>query len=210
MEVNYLRHAAFLVLAALAGVPAAADGGDPHAAHKAMMNDKAGVPADAAEIDLRDRTLIDRNGNEVRLVSDVIGDRIVVMNFVYTTCTTICPVLSALFRQVQERLGPQLGDEVVMVSLTVDPARDTPQRLRAYAASHRAAADWRWLTGPKTTVEDVLIGVGAYSVNFEDHPSMVLVGDGRSGEWKRLFGFPSPDRILEIVGDLRNKRAEGG
>jgi protein SCO1/2 len=139
-------------------------------------------------------------------VGDVIGDRIVVMDFVYTTCTTVCPVLSALFSQVQNRLGDDLGEDVVLVSLTVDPVRDTPQRLKAYAAKHRAGPEWRWLTGPKTTVEDVLIGVGAYSVNFEDHPSMVLVGDVHTGQWHRLFGFPSPDRILELVDDLRSGR----
>ena len=61
-------------------------------------------------------------------------------------------------------------------------------------------------------MDDVLIGVGAYSVNFEDHPSMVLVGDGRSGRWSRFFGFPSPDRIMEQVNALQAARqgAAGG
>ena len=185
---------------------AVADVTDPHAAHKAMMKQPAQADADSADVELRDRLLVDRNGNEVQLVGDVIGDRIVVMDFVYTTCTTVCPVLSALFSQVQNRLGDDLGEDVVLVSLTVDPVRDTPQRLKAYAAKHRAGPEWRWLTGPKTTVEDVLIGVGAYSVNFEDHPSMVLVGDVHTGKWHRLFGFPSPDRILELVDDLRSGR----
>jgi protein SCO1/2 len=174
-----------------------------------MLKDAEAKSAELADVDLRDRTLLDQDGKEVRFVSDVIGDNIVVMDFVYTTCTTVCPVLSALFRQVQDRLGDRLDKEVVMVSLTVDPVRDTPQRLKAYSAKHRAAPGWVWLTGPKTTVEDVLIGVGAYSVNFEDHPSMVLVGDGRTGEWKRLFGFPSPDRIMQLVEELEESRSGG-
>jgi protein SCO1/2 len=58
-------------------------------------------------------------------------------------------------------------------------------------------------------VEDVLTGVGAYSVNFEDHPAMVLVGDGRTGEWSRFFGFPSPDRIMEEVNALQAARQGG-
>jgi protein SCO1/2 len=191
---------------------AAAEGGtDPHAHHKAMMN-KPAEPAKAAKVDLRDRTLVDQDGREVRFVSDVIGDRIVVMDFVYTTCTTVCPVLSAVFKQVQERLGDRLGDEVALVSVTVDPVRDTPERLKAYAARHGARDGWTWLTGPKTVVEDVLNGVDAYSVNFEEHPSMVLVGDGRTGEWSRFFGFPSPDRIMTRVDELEAARqgAAGG
>jgi protein SCO1/2 len=191
----------------------AAAGGDadPHAHHRAMLNAPA-APAKSADVDLRDLTLIDQDGREVQFVSDVIGDRIVVMDFVYTSCTTVCPVLSAVFGQVQARLGDRLGDPVALVSVSVDPTRDTPQRLKAYAARHDAQPGWVWLTGPKTTMDDVLDGLGAYSPNFEDHPAMVLVGDGRTGEWKRFFGFPSPDRLMEQVNALQAARqqAAGG
>jgi protein SCO1/2 len=189
----------------------ATDSADPHAHHKAMMNKQVGA-AKSADVDLRDRTLVDQDGREVKFVSDVIADHIVVMDFVYTNCTTVCPVLSAVLKQVQQRLGDLLGDEVALVSVSVDPIRDTPQRLKAYAAKHKARPGWTWLTGPKTAMDDVLIGVGAYSVNFEDHPSMVLVGDGRSGRWSRFFGFPSPDRIMEQVNALQAARqgAAGG
>jgi protein SCO1/2 len=199
--------ATILITLTLAASPCAADV-DPHAGHRAMSQ-QSPQQAEMAHIDLRDRSLVDQDGREVRFVSDVIGDNIVVMDFVYTTCTTVCPVLSALFRQVQGKLGDRLGDDVVMVSVTVDPVRDTPQRLKAYSAKHQAGEAWYWLTGDKPAVEDVLTGVGAYSASFEDHPSMVLVGDGRTGEWKRLFGFPSPDRILELVDELDSRRVSG-
>jgi protein SCO1/2 len=184
---------------------------DPHAHHKAMLN-KPAEPAKSADVDLRDRELVDQDGRKVKFVSDVIGDRIVVMDFVYTSCTTVCPVLSAVFSQVQARLGDELGKEVALVSMSVDPIRDTPQRLKAYAAKHKAQPGWIWLTGSKTTMDDVLNGLGAYSPNFEDHPSMVLVGDGRTGEWSRFFGFPSPDRLMEQVNALQaaRQRAAGG
>ena len=183
---------------------------DPHAKHRAMMHQKSEPAVESADIDLRDRLLVDHNGQDVKFVTDVIGDNIVVMDFVYTTCTTICPVLSALFTQVQTKLGDHVGDDVRLVSMSVDPVRDTPQRLKAYSAKHRAGDGWLWLTGPKSDVEDVLTGLGAYTSNFEDHPSMVLIGDGRSGEWQRLFGFPNPDRIVQIVNDMRERREAGG
>ena len=138
----------------------------------------------------------------VLFVSDVIGDRIVVMDFVYTTCTTVCPVLSAVFGQVQDKLGERLGQDVFLVSVTVDAVRDTPPRLKAYAAKHNARDGWIWLTGDEPVVDDVLEGLGAYSPNFEDHPAMVLVGDGSTGEWSRFFGFPSADRIMARVDEL--------
>ncbi len=190
---------------------AAAGDADPHAHHKAMLN-KPAAPAKSAEVDLRDRELVDQDGRRVKFVSDVIGDRIVVMDFVYTSCTTVCPVLSAVFSQMQGKLGEQLGEEVALVSVSVDPIRDTPQRLKAYAAKHKAQPSWIWLTGAKPTMDDVLNGLGAYSPNFEEHPSMVLVGDGRTGEWSRFFGFPSPDRLMEQVNALQaaRQRAAGG
>jgi protein SCO1/2 len=123
---------------------------------------------------------------------------------------TICPVLSAIFTQVQGKLGEQVGDDVVLVSMSVDPIRDTPQRLKAYSAKHRAGDSWLWLTGAKPVVDEVLVGVGAYTTNFEDHPTMVLIGDGRTGEWKRLFGFPNPDRIVSVVNEMRARRESGG
>jgi len=196
-----------LVLAIPAG--AIADE-DPHAKHRAMMKQKSEPALESADVDLRDRPLLTQDGDEVLFVSDVIGDNIVVMDFVYTTCTTICPVLSAIFTQVQGKLGEQVGDDVVLVSMSVDPIRDTPQRLKAYSAKHRAGDSWLWLTGAKPVVDEVLVGVGAYTTNFEDHPTMVLIGDGRTGEWKRLFGFPNPDRIVSVVNEMRARRDSGG
>jgi protein SCO1/2 len=190
---------------------AAANEDDPHAAHKAMMNE----PTEAAEstrVDLLDHVLLDQHGKEVKFVSDVIGDRIVVMDFVYTTCTTVCPVISAVFGQVQNKLGDRLGDDVVLVSVSVDPIRDTPQRLKAYSKIHKAQPGWIWLTGNKRTMDEVLDGLGAYSPNFEDHAAMVLIGDGQDGQWSRFYGFPNPDRIMARVNALQAARnaASGG
>jgi protein SCO1/2 len=164
--------------------------------------------AESAEIDLRERTLVDQNGNEVKFVSEVLGEKLVVMDFVFTHCTNVCPVLSAVLLQVQRRLGEQADKDVMLVSVTVDPVRDTPKRLNAYAAKYSAGPGWIWLTGPKPVVDDVLTGLGAYSVNFADHPSMVLVGDARSGQWSRFFGFPSPDQIMERLNQLKAARGK--
>jgi protein SCO1/2 len=195
----------------MAATPVAYADEDPHAHHREMMKKKTEPALEAAEVDLRNRKVLDQDGREMEFVTDAIGDHIVVMDFVYTTCTTICPVLSALFTQVQTKLGSDVvGSEVRLISMSVDPIRDTPQRLKAYSAKHRAGEGWLWLTGAKPDVDDVLTGLGAYTANFEDHPTMVLIGDTRTGEWKRLFGFPNPDRIVRIVNEMREQRSAGG
>jgi len=179
---------------------------DPHAHHRAMMMASPARKPDSTTVRLSDDALIDQTGTKRRLATDVVGDRIVVVDFVYTSCTTVCPVLSAVFAQVQSRLGERLGREVALVSITVDPARDTPARLAAYAARHRAGEGWTWLTGDKPVVDRVLQDLGAYTTNFEDHPSMVLIGDGRTGTWTRYFGFPGTDQIMTRVNELAAER----
>jgi len=178
---------------------------DPHAKHRAMMMKKSQAgEAMSVDVDLRDNSLLTQDGTVVRLKTDVVGDRIVVIDFVYTTCTTVCPVLSAVFKQVQQGLDD--AADVSLISISVDPLRDTPQRLKNYADDLGAGDNWVWLTGEKTSVDDVLRGLGAYSPDFEDHPAIVLVGDPQRGTWKRFFGFPSPKKILAAVDELTGAR----
>jgi protein SCO1/2 len=150
---------------------------------------------------------VDQRGNPVKFQSEAIGGRIVVIDFIYTRCTTVCPVLSQVLALVQDGLGDRLnGRDIRLVSISVDPAADTPERLNAFAVRFGAGPAWRWLTGRKHDIDRVLDGLGAYTPDFADHPSMVLVGDGRDGGWTRFYGFPSPDLILTKINELVARR----
>jgi protein SCO1/2 len=190
------RAIALACVVAAAGMPALA-----HDAHRHATS----APG-SAKVVLGDASLVDQGGKRVQLAKDVIGERIAIVNFVYTTCTTICPVSSAVFAQLQERLGSALGREVVLVSITVDPVRDTPERLRESAARYGARAGWIWLTGAKREVDGVLKGFGAYAPNYDDHPPMMLVGDATRGIWFRFFGFPSVEQLLARVEAIAEAR----
>ncbi|HEX9181403.1 MAG TPA: SCO family protein, partial [Burkholderiales bacterium] len=107
---------------------------------------------------------------------------------------------------VQDQLGDKSGKEVQLVTITVDPARDTPARLKEYAAKHGAKPGWLWLTGPTGTVNEVLKGFNAYAPSFEDHPATILVGDPVSGNWTRFYGFSDPKDIMSKVDELRAAR----
>jgi protein SCO1/2 len=200
---------AHFTAALLAGLLVAGAQGGAHAHDEAHPHRAAAAPAPgAAKVVLREEPLVDAAGKRVRLAKDVIGDRIAVVNFIYTRCTTVCPVTSATFQQLQGRLGATLGRDVVLVSISVDPLRDTPERLHEYASRYQARAGWAWLTGAKPDVDAVLKGLGAYTPSFEDHPAMVLVGDA-SG-WTRLLGFPSVEQLLARVEALRAAHAGEG
>jgi protein SCO1 len=204
-----------LAMAAFAAalLPGPAFAADPHEHHHAaaehLGHDAAPKAVrQTAELKVADARLVDQNGAALGFKTDVIGKKIVVMDFVYTTCTTVCPVLSALFGQVQSRLGSRVGRDVALVSVTVDPVRDTPARLKEYSARFDAGPGWIWLTGQKPAVDGVLKSLGAYTSNFVDHPALVLVGDGASGKWTRYYGFPDPDQIVAKIEELQAARAQ--
>ena len=178
-----------------------------------MHQHAAGVPAapNAAQVTLYDLGLIDRDGQRVRFKTEAVGNRIVVVDFIYTRCTTICPVTSAAFAEVQQRLidrlGEQFGRDVKLISLSIDPATDTPTRLNDYAAHFGVRWGWSWFTGEKAQVDQVLRGLGAYSADIERHSGAVLVGDGRAGPWTRLYGIPKPADVVDRVEQLLAARA---
>jgi len=178
-------------------------------AHDEHHHAASAAAPSTTKVSLSEAPLLDQGGRRVRLAQDVIGERIAVVNFIYTSCTTVCPVSSATFQQLQQRLAASsLGKEVVLVSITVDPLRDTPQRLREYAGRYEAREGWVWLTGTKPDVDSVLKGFGAYSSRFEDHPLMVLIGDARAGKWTRFFGFPSVDDLVARIEAMQLARKE--
>jgi len=192
--------AALASAALIADVQAAAS----HDAHHHAAPDDA--KPRAAQVTLHDIGLVDFDGKAVRFKSEAVANRIVVIGFIYTSCTTICPVTSAVFGDVQERLierlGEQFGRDVRLITLTVDPATDTPERLKDYAANFGSAAGWLWLTGDKPKVDRVLAGMGAYAADFTRHSGAVLVGDARSGDWMRFYGVPNSRDIVDRVEEL--------
>jgi len=186
----------------------AAKGGCEHCDKEKAAAAQKAPPSGAvdAKVVVVDKQLQDQDGAKVRFGKDVVGGGVVVVDFVFTNCTTICPVLSAKFTRIQSLLGDRVEKGVKLVSMSLDPVRDTPDRLKAYGAKYHAGKAWSFLTGPKQDVDDVLKGLGAYVPNFYDHPPMVLVGDGKSGRWVRINGFPDPQRILSVVDEMLASR----
>ncbi|MGI9451242.1 MAG: SCO family protein, partial [Geminicoccaceae bacterium] len=151
-------------------------------------------------VTLIDHELVDQTGQERRFVSDVIGDKKAVIAGIYTGCTTICPITTLLFAELQDALGARLEEEVRLISLSVDPAHDTPAMLAEAAADIDANPGWFWLTGPPVLQNEVLLGIGAYSADVTEHPPVFVVGDGATGEFVQLYGFPSVEEFLELLG----------
>jgi protein SCO1/2 len=167
------------------------------------------VESSPVTVKLADAELLDQDGNRVRFRNDVVKDRLVVIDVFYTTCPLVCPIFSAVFSDLQDVLGDRLGREVFLISISVDPVTDTPTRLKEHAQRWEARPGWIFLTGTKPNLDQVLQGLDAYTADFTNHPTMVLVGDGARGGWARFDGFPTPEMLLEKLHVLREKRGTG-
>jgi len=164
------------------------------------------VSSGSVAVRLYDVPLLDQDGRKVRFPGDVIGGRVVVIDTFFTTCGLICPILGAIFSDLQEQLGDRLDREVRLISITVDPLTDIPPRLKKYSEQWEARPGWLFLTGEKKAVDRALEGIGMYSPDFSAHPSAFLVGDGREGKWTRFNGFASPEQLRSRVEELLAER----
>lgn len=160
-----------------------------------------------AEVNILDRDVVDQDGQPRKFKTDVVGERVVAMNFVFTTCQAVCPAQSLIFKKLQQMLGDDLGKDVAMISVSVDPNTDIPARLKAYAQSRGAKAGWSWITGEKHNIDAILTGVGAYTKDYTNHPAMILVGDPVTGDWTRFNGFPQPELLAKRIKELQAARA---
>lgn len=153
----------------------------------------------AAQKYFTDVELVDQNGRRVRFYSDVLKGKTVVINAFFTTCTSVCPPMSRNLEKVQAALGERVGRDLIFVSITVDPEVDTPERLREYARKFHAGAGWLFLTGEKERVEWALYKVGQYVESKDDHTTVVIVGNERTGLWKKAFGLAKAEELAAVV-----------
>lgn len=158
-------------------------------------------------VQLQDLPLLDQDGRQLRFKSDVIGDKLVAITFTYTTCTTICPILDSIFVKLQDKLPGRLGKDIFLVTVSIDPVNDIPPRLKSYAGKLKARPGWSFMTGNKVNVDKVLVGLDMFSADILNHTPSILVGDGKSGVWRRFYGFPSADKLLAALNELSAARS---
>lgn len=199
MSSSFRRHipAAVMALAAILAIPSvawshgtAAD--DP--AHRHVLAN--GLKVSMVDYSVPDLWLVRDDGKKVLLAKELDDGRPLVMNFIYTTCPGICPLMSQVFSQFQSRLGAD-REKVHMVSISIDPEQDTPARLRDYAKLFSAGSQWRHYTG---TVEASIAAQKAFKAYQGDkmsHDPLTLMRAAPGKPWVRIDGFATPDDLLE-------------
>lgn len=142
-----------------------------------------------------DVVLTDADDRPVRLRELLAANDTVMMNFIFTTCSTICPVTTKVFSDVPARLGGE-AQRLRMISISIDPENDTPRQLKAYAQKFQAGERWKFLTGRTQDVKAVQVAFDSYSGDKMSHEPVTLMRQAPGRPWVRIDGFASPDQLV--------------
>jgi cytochrome oxidase Cu insertion factor (SCO1/SenC/PrrC family) len=159
------------------------------------------------KLQIPNTTVYDQDGKKLSFYADLVKGKTVAINFIFTTCTTICPPLAATFRKVQQELGERVGRDVQLISVSVDPTTDVPERLKGFLKKFNAGPGWTFITGSKPEVEQLLRALGAYVSDKNDHTPMILVGNDSTGYWTRSYGLAPASAIVRIINEVAHKGA---
>ena len=156
----------------------------------------------SANLTIPDVTLLDQDGREVRFYTDLVKGKVVVINFIFTSCKIVCPPLAANFAKVQSMSGGRVGKDVYLISVSTDPETDTPAQLRAWGERFGAKPGWTLVTGEKAQVDKLLLALTGDVARKGEHTAVVLVGSDPRGEWRQAYGLAPPSRLLGLVDEI--------
>ena len=151
-----------------------------------------------------DVELINQNGEKMRFYSDLLQGKVVIINSFFATCQGSCLPLNQNLAKVQAALGDRLGKDVYIVSISVDPTVDTPPNLKAYAKKLQARPGWFFLTGSKENVDFALKKIGQFVDDKQDHLNIFIIGNERTGLWKKAFGLAKSEELVKVVDSVVN------
>jgi len=151
--------------------------------------------------------LITQDGAIVRFYDDLLKDRVVIINFIYTSCTESCPLETAKLMEVNKILGDRVGDDVFIYSISIDPKHDTPEVLKQYAKKFDVGPGWLFLTGDEEDIRLIRRKLGLYQEDLQqqdgkiDHNLTMMIGNEATGRWMKRSPFENPHFLAMQVGD---------
>jgi protein SCO1/2 len=192
---QYLRLMAAAAVVAAVGATAIWNSGDSKAAQERPWGESY-IP---------NTTVMTQRGKPVKFYDDLVKGKIVIISFIYTSCTDICPLTTARIAQLEEKLGDMVGREIFFISMTVDPERDTPERLKEYAERFGAGPGWSFVTGKPADIRAINYKFGDRSAILSEHRNEIVMGNDTTGEWQKDSVFGDIDRLALTVRSLDPK-----
>jgi protein SCO1/2 len=203
---NRFAHRLSLVALATLGAPNAAlaksPSADPHAHCAAQARASSG--RSTAKYQVPDVGLVRSDGARVNLRRELDDGKPVILNFIFTTCAAVCPVMSQTFSQIEHRLG-EARQRVHLMSVSIDPEEDTPARLRAYAKKFDAGPEWSFYTGTLEASISAQRAFDAYRGDKMNHVPVTFLRVAPGEPWVRLEGFTKAD---DVIAEVRKRLGE--
>jgi len=171
------------------------------AQHAGHGDHRQGFERSVQRYEVPEVILLSQDREEVRLDELVGSGRPVLVDFIFATCTTICPVLSAGFSNLQKELGDDAG-RVRLISITIDPEHDTPEVMKRYLERYRARPGWDFFTADRASIERVMRAFDAYVPDKMSHRPLIFLRAPGDEQWVRLLGFLSTRELMAEVRGL--------
>lgn len=184
------------IVTVMLGAPLAAfgHGTEPHASLK-VVSGSATYKRSVIGYQVPDVVLTDYDDRPVHLRDLLASDDPVILDFVFTTCGTVCPVTTKVLSEVPPMLGRD-ARRLRMISISIDPENDTPLQLKAYARSFQAGDRWKFLTGRAQDIKSVQVAFDSYSSDKMTHEPVTLIRPSSGHRWIRIDGFATPEELV--------------
>ena len=152
-------------------------------------------------------TLTDQDGQKLKFYDDLLKDKIVAINFIFTHCGDSCPSETANLRKVQKLLANRMGKDIFFYSISIDPEHDTPAVLKEYAEKFKITSDsgWKFLTASKEDTVQLrrtfgLFREGYEEKNLSEHSTSIMMGNEATGQWFKRSPYDEPKVLAWLIG----------
>jgi protein SCO1 len=152
-----------------------------------------------------DIELVNQDGQHVRFNSHVVEGRIAIVTGFFTTCSSMCPITQEKLSQVARLLGPRLGKDVVIVSVSVDAENDTPARMKDWAEKFHTGPGWTLLSGNRAEVDTLLKSLGLFVELRQRHQSALMVGSAATG-WVRISSWTPSEKLARLAESMSSAK----
>lgn len=149
--------------------------------------------------------VVNQDGEQLKFYDDLVKDKIVIFMFIYTSCTDICPLTTARMTLVEDKLGPLMGRDFFIVSMTVDPEVDTPEKMKAYSKAFATGPGWTFVTGKPEDIRKINYRLGERSKVLSDHRNEIVLANDVTGEYQRDNLMGDLERVVRTIREMDPK-----
>jgi protein SCO1/2 len=171
--------------------------------HQSAVKNRTPQQAPFQNQSIPDVQILDQDGKQRHFYRDLIRNKIVVINFIFTSCEALCPIQAKTFAKIQSALDEHQAKNLQLISISIDPQKDSPESLKVWAKQFGAKDGWTLVTGGKSAIDKLLEVMTGDPSGKREHSSVMIIGNAQTNRWSRTYSFAPPERVFEILETLK-------